>query len=264
MKGVSNPMTIGERVAYYRRRRGLSQVTLADLVGRTESWVEKIENGRAALDRVSVISQLARALDVSLHDLLPDDVADVDIETRGQSVPALRELILSYRAVNARFAVKDRGVEAADAATLKRLVNETWSAFQDSQFGYVIMRLNQALPIAYVTAHERGAVRLEANRSLAYLYQVAASVLVKLGDLDLARVCADRGDIAVQTADDPVAAASLHALGGAHAAQQRAVRRRDRGRAGRPGGSRQPEHPGRPFRPWRIHIRGRARGRACR
>ena len=91
MKGVSNSMTIGERVAYYRRRRGLSQVTLGDLVSRTESWVEKIENGRAALDRVSVIGQLARALDVSLHDLPPDDVADVDGETRGQSVPAFRE-----------------------------------------------------------------------------------------------------------------------------------------------------------------------------
>ncbi len=209
MKGVSNSMTIGERVAYYRRRRGLSQVTLGDLVSRTESWVEKIENGRAALDRVSVIGQLARALDVSLHDLLPDDVADVDGETRGQSVPALRELILSYRAVNARFAAKDRTIAPADAPALKRLVDETWSAYQDARFGYVVMRLNQALPIAYVTSNERGAIVVEAQRCLAYLYQVAASVLVKLGDLDLARLCADRGDIAVQMAADPIAAASL-------------------------------------------------------
>jgi transcriptional regulator with XRE-family HTH domain len=89
VKGVSNSLTIGERVAYYRRRRGLSQVTLSELVGRTESWLEKVENGRAALDRVSLIVQLANALDVSLHDLLPDDAAEMDDQKRGQSVPAL-------------------------------------------------------------------------------------------------------------------------------------------------------------------------------
>jgi transcriptional regulator with XRE-family HTH domain len=209
MKGASNAMTVGERVAYYRRRRGLSQVTLAGLVGRTESWVEKIENGRAALDRVSVIGQLAKALDVSLHDLLPADVAEVDDQTRGQSVPALRELILSYRAVNARFAAKDRGIAPVDGAALHRLVDHTWTAFQDSRFGYVIMRLNQALPVAYVTSHQSGPDARDATRCLAYLYQVAASVLVKLGDLDLARLCADRGDLAVQTANDPIASASL-------------------------------------------------------
>jgi transcriptional regulator with XRE-family HTH domain len=209
MRGVSNAMTVGERVAYYRRRRGLSQVTLAGLVGRTESWVEKIENGRAALDRVSVISQLAKALDVSLHDLLPDDVAEVDDQTQGQSVPALRELILSYRAVNARFAAKERNIAPVGATTLHQLVDDTWTAYQDSRFGYVIMRLNQALPVAYVTAQHPGRPAQDATRCLAYLYQVAASVLVKLGDLDLARLCADRGDLAVQLANDPIAAASL-------------------------------------------------------
>jgi hypothetical protein len=30
---------------------------------------------------------------------------------------------------------------------------------------------------------------------------------VKLGDLDLARLCADRGDLAVQMVDDPIAEA---------------------------------------------------------
>ena len=71
------------------------------------------------------------------------------------------------------------------------------------------MRLNQALPAAPVTANERGRAAHDATRCLAYLYQVAASTLVKLGDLDLARLCADRGDLAVQMANDPIASASL-------------------------------------------------------
>ncbi len=31
--------SIGERICYYRRRFGLSQVACADLVGRSESWL---------------------------------------------------------------------------------------------------------------------------------------------------------------------------------------------------------------------------------
>jgi|SRR4051794_24190164 ribosome-binding protein aMBF1 (putative translation factor) len=69
-EGYGPGMTIGERVAWYRTRRGLSQEVLAGLVGRTTDWLSKVENGRAALDRLSVITMLAEALDVSLGDLL--------------------------------------------------------------------------------------------------------------------------------------------------------------------------------------------------
>jgi hypothetical protein len=99
-----------------------------------------------------VISRLANALDVSLHDLLPNDVAAVDKQGRGQSVPALRELLLSYRAVNPRFAARERDVSPIAITELARQVDDIWTAYQDSQFSYTIMRLNQVLPIAYVTA----------------------------------------------------------------------------------------------------------------
>jgi transcriptional regulator with XRE-family HTH domain len=208
--GPANTSACASRVAYYRRRRGLSQVALAELVGRSERWAEKIESGRAPLDRVSVISQLASVLDVSLHDLLPDDIAEVDDLTRGRSVPALRELILSYRAVNSRSAAKHDNVAAVEPVELRGLVDDAWTAYQDSRFGPVIMRLNQALPVAYVTGQQTlGRAAQDATSYLAYLYQLAASTLVKLGDLDLARLCADRGDLAVEMIDDPIAAALL-------------------------------------------------------
>ena len=207
MKGSDLELTIGERVAFYRRRRGLTQVALAGLVNRTTSWIEKVENGRVPLDRISVVRDLARALDISLHDLLPDDVAEVDPPSRGKSVPALRDLVLSYRAVNPRFALLDEDVEVTRISELSVMVDDIWRAYQDSRFGYVVMRLNQVLPLAYVATRDPS-VRREANRCLAYLYQVAASVLVKLGDLDLARLCADRGDIAAQDVGDLVTTTS--------------------------------------------------------
>jgi transcriptional regulator with XRE-family HTH domain len=208
MKGIGRDLSIGDRVAYYRRRRGLTQVALAGLVARTPSWVEKVENGRAPLDRISVVRELASALDVSLHDFLPDDIAAVEPDRRGQSVPALRDLVLSYRAVNPRFALLDADVAVPPIADLRAMVNDVWTAYQDSKFGYVVMRLNQVLPIAYLATRQPRDVA-EAKRCLAFLYQAAASVLVKLGDLDLARLCADRGDIAAQDAGDPITLASL-------------------------------------------------------
>ncbi len=208
MKGVGLELSIGERVAYYRRRRGLTQIALAGLVGRTQSWVEKIENARAPLDRVSVVRELARALDVSLHDLLPDDVAELESDGRGQSVPALRDLVLSYRAVNPRFALLDVDVTAPTVIELRAMVNDVWTAYQDSRFGYVVMRLNQVLPLAYLATRQPCDTD-DAKRCLAYLYQAAASVLVKLGDLDLARLCADRGDIAAQEMGDPITLTAL-------------------------------------------------------
>ncbi|MEQ4306234.1 helix-turn-helix transcriptional regulator [Plantactinospora sp. B6F1] len=60
---MPNTLTIGERVAWYRRRRGLSQEVLAGLVGRTADWLGKIENNRIEMDRLSVIKSLADVLD---------------------------------------------------------------------------------------------------------------------------------------------------------------------------------------------------------
>ncbi|WP_416382265.1 helix-turn-helix domain-containing protein [Nocardia transvalensis] len=67
---MTQDLTIGERVAWYRRRRGMSQEALGGLVGRTEDWVSRVENNRISLDRLSVIRLLADALDVSLGDLI--------------------------------------------------------------------------------------------------------------------------------------------------------------------------------------------------
>src|SRR5664279_5484408 len=72
MRGMTARLTIGERVAWYRRRRGLSQEVLAGLVGRTADWLGQVENNRMDLDRLSVITTLAAALDVSLGDLLAE------------------------------------------------------------------------------------------------------------------------------------------------------------------------------------------------
>jgi len=58
---------IGERIAAYRRRRGLSQAALAGLVGRSESWPSQVERGVRSVDRLAVLLDMARVLHVEVE-----------------------------------------------------------------------------------------------------------------------------------------------------------------------------------------------------
>ncbi|HEY6794180.1 MAG TPA: helix-turn-helix transcriptional regulator [Kineosporiaceae bacterium] len=62
-------MTTGQRVARARRRKGWTQAELAQRVGRSASWVAKIEGGFASLDRRSVLDHLADVLGVEVVEL---------------------------------------------------------------------------------------------------------------------------------------------------------------------------------------------------
>ena len=44
-RAVNQPveyMSVGERIAIYRRRRGLSQLALANMIGRSEAWLSQV------------------------------------------------------------------------------------------------------------------------------------------------------------------------------------------------------------------------------
>jgi len=62
MHGADDELTIGERGAFYRRRRGLAQRELAGLVGRSEEWVSSVERGRRQVRRLDVLVVVAEAL----------------------------------------------------------------------------------------------------------------------------------------------------------------------------------------------------------
>jgi len=61
--------SLGDRVAFLRRRRGLSQVELASRLGRSESWVSQVERGVRSVDRLSVLERMAEVLGVPVGEL---------------------------------------------------------------------------------------------------------------------------------------------------------------------------------------------------
>lgn len=211
MRGMTEALTIGERVAFYRRRRGLSQDVLAGLVGRTEDWLSKIENNRAELDRLSVIRRFADALDISLGDLLGEPtLLDWSAESGTTTVPALRAALMDYRRVNPLLR---RAQVSSDPPALDQLQTDVASVFdsyQASRFGFVTSRLPALLADALTAADSYdGDERIRASGLLALAYQAAAATLTKLGECDLAWMASDRGLAAAQDSGNVAIIGSL-------------------------------------------------------
>ncbi|TDD82319.1 XRE family transcriptional regulator [Saccharopolyspora karakumensis] len=94
MRGAGHELSIGERIAFYRRRRGLSQSVLAGLLGRTEDWLSKVERGERQVNRIDVLVELARQLRGTLNDLLgdPRSVVERGARVRSDSLPVERQV----------------------------------------------------------------------------------------------------------------------------------------------------------------------------
>lgn len=203
-------LSVGERVAWYRRRRGMSQEVLAGLVGRTADWLSKAENGRIELDRLSVIKALADALDVQLGDLLAEpSLLDWTTDARGGTVPRLREALMDYRSMSPLLAPEPAG-PPPDLEILRAEVGTAWSSYQDARYA----RATRLIPGILVEAQRavrayEGDQQLQAQALLAMAYQGAAMVLTKIGESDLAWIAADRGLAAAQEAGNPIIVGSL-------------------------------------------------------
>lgn len=211
MRGMTQHLTIGERVAWYRRRRGMSQEVLAGLVGRTTDWLSKAENNRIELDRLSVIRGLADALDVSLGDLLAEPtLMEWSNESGRRTVPALREALMDYRLLTPLLGAAAADGEPPALADLRADVGEVWDAYQDSRYGFATRQLPLLLADALLAARTyTGDEREEAHALLALTYQGAAMVLGKLGENELAWIAADRGLTAAQQSGSDVIKGSL-------------------------------------------------------
>src|SRR2546423_14498163 len=98
MRGAGDQLSIGERIAFYRRRRGLSQVVLANLGGRTEDWLSQIERGERGIRRLDVLADVARALRGTRGDLLGEPVLLED-EEEHDDIPANRDALAAPRRV---------------------------------------------------------------------------------------------------------------------------------------------------------------------
>ncbi|WP_328654637.1 helix-turn-helix domain-containing protein [Micromonospora sp. NBC_00330] len=183
---TNDDLPIGRRVARWRVRRSMTQQMLADRLRRSKSWVDKVERGVRALDRYSVIQELAHVLRVDPEVLLgqprptpagpPDGVDDI-------------------RAALARYDAPQAHEQTMEE--VRRQVGYAWLTYQHAHYGQLV----RVLPGLLDTI--QGA---QTPELLVQAYRITSSLLVKLGEADLGWLAADRATSAA--GDDPILAAT--------------------------------------------------------
>jgi transcriptional regulator with XRE-family HTH domain len=188
-----NDLTLGQRIAHHRRRRGLSQVKLAELLNRSESWVSQVERGTRTIDRLSVLSEVARVLDVPANELLPGSFLPTEGEREHPSVRAVRLALSGHPALAVLLDSSPEAIRrSADAIT------------------ELLGRLDEApTDPAELAAHRlAGEPQHAAFAALARIYHAAAAIMAKLRETDIAWVAAERAIAAAERSSDPLLVAA--------------------------------------------------------
>ncbi|MFI0485726.1 helix-turn-helix domain-containing protein [Actinomadura sp. 9N215] len=203
----------GRQLARARRRRGLSQVVLAGLIGRSESWLSQVERGTRSIDSHSVLVQLAEILGVSLEDLTVDERGGG--MRRYEAAAPIRDAMTSYETLPSLLTRTSPKAQSADLTWLSNELRAVNRLYQAAHYNTAGRRLPHLIKATEHAAQSAPAKRRRAAHTLrALIYQSAAMTLNRVGEAELAWTAADRSLAAAQDADNPLlAAASAYRLG---------------------------------------------------
>ena len=195
---------IGRRVAYWRNRRKMSQQLFADRLGKSKSWVDKVERGVRRLDRFSVIYEIADVLQLDVQVLLgrdpvrrPDSVNCID----QVEVAEIRSAMERYDKISAFFFAPPEAPALTELQQGRRPRLDHLPALQVRRAGP-----DAAEAAARRPGRQRRLLRRRRAPGRASLlgqvYQIASSTLRKLGEHDLAWLAADRAIMVCHRAED--------------------------------------------------------------
>ncbi len=194
-----------EIVRYWMRRRGLTRQLFGDRLGKSMSWVDKIRNGDRQLDRLSVLRDIARVLDIPLTVLVDHDEAE-----RRQTCPdeheigAIRQALRCYDVITNVFRPNGEPLPAPDVPRLERRIRYGWMAFQAANYQAIGQLLPELIRDGQAAVWQLDAEpQRKALSWLAWTYQLTSATALKLGDAGLGWVAADRGIQLAEHTEDP-------------------------------------------------------------
>lgn len=202
-------LPVGRRIKLLRERRGLSRAVVAGLCGRSESWLKKIEQGTRQAVRLPTLLRLAEILRV--NDLTELTGQHIPLGIYGKpthmATPTLQKVMTTY----------PLGAVSATEADRLSSVNELQSRLDGAVTLWRTSRYPRAevgalLPSLLVETQQvvrvlAGAERRAAAAVLAGTYLLAQRFLAYQPVPEMVFLAADRGMIAAQEADEPIAIA---------------------------------------------------------
>jgi transcriptional regulator with XRE-family HTH domain len=201
-------LPIGRRVAYWRGRRKMSQQVFADRLGKSKSWVDKVERGVRRLDKFSVVYEIADVLQVDVQLLLGKEV-----ERRPEAqncidqveVEEIRAALERYDQMSAFFQPVPHSPPLAE---MHKAVSHAWLTYQHAKYGVLARTLPKLLRDAQAadSAHANTIDARDAAHLLGQVYQIASSALRKVGEHELSWLAADRSIAVSQRAGDQLLA----------------------------------------------------------
>ena len=200
--------TVGERVAFYRRRRGMTQEVLAGLLGRSVEWLAQFERGARELDRLSTIVAIAHALGIEPGRLLPAaffthrrELHDTVLGTAPDSVPMIKSAMFRYNGTARLLGVPDRA--PVDQNGLRRRIEEAFGHSQTERWSALGPLLPDLIAdgwhAAYTTAGEDAA---RGFGLLSQVHHVTSGMLDRIGEPELSSVAAERALAAAERSEN--------------------------------------------------------------
>jgi Helix-turn-helix domain len=218
-RAVTQPvdyMSVGERIAIYRRRRGLSQLALANMIGRSEAWLSQVERGIRHVDPGVGAHQARAGPQGHVEDLIGQPLSlapNGGIEFR--AIPALRAALTDYEVIPATFGIAMGSGPVRDLSSLRRNVDQANRLYQAAHYEEAGLLCSRLIGDAQRATRElTGDDRRGAFGVLAETYHITAKTLTKVGETELAWIAAERSLPAAQWAEVPLLlAASDYHLG---------------------------------------------------
>jgi transcriptional regulator with XRE-family HTH domain len=171
--------SFGQRLALYRRRRGLSQATLAGLIGRSESWISQVERGLRTVDRWSLLTDLASVLRIPMETLTGTLAVTPRVESAPSGLDSLEAFFTDHITLTASV---DRS--RASSPPVGERIRSAHRLYQAGCYEQLIGELPDILLAAEVNRPNS----IGAMHDLVSAYVVAAKILTKVGSNTSVRV----------------------------------------------------------------------------
>jgi transcriptional regulator with XRE-family HTH domain len=196
---------IGAQLKELRAKRRLSQEQLAERADLSVDLVKRLEQGRRHSARLGSLWKLADALNVPLSQLVDRRPGLNGGGAAGPRITALRDVLLDPQLLPAVEPAQEADPLLPEQVTA--LVDHAWDGYWTGRFDQLAGDLPHLIVQTRATAREYGPA---AARAHAQAHQLAACLLVQMGQEDLAAVAAERAITAAAAGDDELLHATLH------------------------------------------------------